>query len=129
MPIDPSGLYWVVGLPNGLPPGTVDLAADDSSARLRLDGLRVIDEPAFPKPGPVYPATNDIDVRWRATGDRQTMTDPARYFSITGRSAEISARFRVSEPSRGFSFHGEATAVTYAFLGEEANGHFFDPSS
>lgn len=126
MPIDPSGLYWVVGLPNGLPASSLSVAADGSAAQLSLQDLQVIDEPAFPKPGPVHQAVNSIDVQWRASGPAQTLTDPAKHFSIQGRPAEITAHFSVSQPSTGFSFRGSATSVTYAFLGEEVNGYFFD---
>lgn len=126
MPIDPSGLYWVVGLPNGLSASAATVSSDNAQASLQLSNLSVIDEPAFPKAGPTYPATQDIDVRWTATGATQTLTDPAKHFAITGRPASVTARFAVSEPSRGFTFHGEATSLTYAFVGDEVNGYFYD---
>lgn len=86
----------------------------------------MIDEPAFPKSGPVYRATNTIHVQWRATGPEVTLTDPAKYFSITGHHATVHAEFEVSVPSRGFHFRGHATSTTYAFIGSETNGYFYD---
>lgn len=86
----------------------------------------MIDEPAFPKPGPVNHAVNSIDVQWRASGTAQTLSDPSKHFSIQGRSAEIAADFDVSQPWLGFSSKWSATPVTYAFLGDEVNGYFFD---
>lgn len=127
MPIDPSGLYWIAGLPNGLQPGQLSLDGLDN-AHLLLRDLPVIDEPTFPQPGPVYHAYNTIDVHWHATGNQQTLTNPSMYFSITGRPASIEAEFTVSEPSQGFSFRGHATAITYSFLGSEKNGYFYDAS-
>lgn len=116
----------MVGLPNGLPASSLSVAADGSAAHLTLKNLPVIDEPAFPKPGPVHQAINSIDVRWRASGDMQTLSDPAKHFSIQGRPAAVTAQFAVSQASTGFSFQGTATSAAYAFLGEEVNGYFYD---
>lgn len=76
--------------------------------------------------GPVYRATNTIDVQWHATGAEVTLTDRAKYFSIAGHHATVHAEFEVSQPSRGFYFRGHATDVTYAFIGRENNGYFYD---
>lgn len=108
--------------------GDLQVTADGSGARVQRNQLAVIDEPKFPKTGPVSSAVEDFAITWKAAGATQTVTDPAKYFEIVGRPAVVEASFTVSTP-QGFSFRGHATTTTYAFLGNEANGHYFGGGS
>ncbi len=84
----------------------------------------MIDEPKFPKVGPIYSAQKTFNVTWQASDKFTTLEDEDKYFRIGGYPAHAKAEFSVTVPELNFSFHGTATS-TFAFLGNEANGQYY----
>jgi hypothetical protein len=123
----PSGLFWVVELPDD----AVHVSQDGRRATLEAHRLAVIDSFQFFGPNTV-PATVSFRISWEATGSRQVRgrgrevppTHPAAFLGslLNARSdgwfsgSEIGFRFW-SEP-------GADTDGTFAELGFERNGTF-----
>jgi hypothetical protein len=123
----PSGLFWVVELPDD----AFRVSHDGRRATLRAEQVPVVDSFQFGGPLSV-PATVSMNVTWEATGDRQPRgkgsavpaTDPAAFVASFA-TARSTASFSGSE--LGFSFRsdpGASTDRTFAEMGAERNGVF-----
>ena len=123
----PSGLFWVVELPED----AFRVSHDGRRATLDADDVCVIDSFQIFAPGGV-PATVSFTVRWEATGPRELRgkgltvppTDPAAFL---GRFATARATASISGAEIGFSFRsnpGVNSDRGFAELGPERNGVF-----
>ena len=125
--IQPSGLFWIVQLPED----AVRVSRDGRRATLRADDVSVLD--SFQFGGPVsVPATVSLNVTWQATAERVPRgrgtavppTDPAAFL---GRLAPARSTASFSGSELGFSFRsnpGVSTDRGYAEMGTERNGGF-----
>jgi hypothetical protein len=124
-PIAPSGLYWVVEIPEG----GLDVSADGKSASLRLSRVQAIDQPRWPAPdAEAYPAWMDIVMRWVATDEPVEIDDPAKQFRFRGWKARCQMEARVEVPSTGFTWKSdpiETSRADFAVIGEEENGRYY----
>jgi hypothetical protein len=125
--IQPSGLFWIVQLPDR----ALQVSRDGRRATIRAGDVCVLD--SFQFGGPVsVPATISLNVTWEATGQRVSRgkgsavapTDPAAFLGRFA-AARSTASFTGSE--LGFSFRsdpGVSTDRGYAEMGTERNGSF-----
>ena len=120
--IQPSGLFWIVQVPDN----ALDIEGD--TAELNVQHASVLDD--FQFFGPVFvPATVSIHMKWTATGDvhehepgSSGPTDPA-HFDGDFRPAVATGTFSGSE--LGFAFTARASSEsTFAEMGHERNGVF-----
>jgi hypothetical protein len=124
--IQPSGLFWIVELPDN----AFRVSRDGREAILKAKDVSVLD--SFQFGGPIsVPATVSFTVRWTATGAPQRRgrgaavpaTDPAAFL---GSFATARSTGSFSGSQLGFSFRS-ASATTdrgYAQFGRERNGSF-----
>ena len=123
--IAPNGLYWTVAIPES----SVHIAADGKSATMEVLDHAVIDEPKFPMPGPLYQATISFHVEWTATAPQQDFSNPALHFAAKAYPAQARAWFKASVPSQNFTWASdplETSTSSFAILGSEVNGSFYD---
>jgi hypothetical protein len=125
--IQPSGLFWIVELPDD----AFRVSRDGRRAVLAAAHVSVVD--SFQFGGPIaVPATVSFRVRWEATGPRQRRgggpdvppTDPAAFL---GRFATARSTASFSGSELGFSFRSDPGASTdrgFAEMGTERNGIF-----
>jgi hypothetical protein len=127
--IQPSGLFWVVQLPDQ----AFHVSHDGRQASLEADHVCVIDSFQFGGPNSV-PATVNFKIKWDAIGPRElhgrgkavAPTDPAAFL---GRFAKARSTASFSGSELGFSFRsnpGVNTDRTFAELGPEQNGIFLE---
>jgi hypothetical protein len=124
--IQPSGLFWIVQLPDS----AFRVSRDGREAILKAKDVAVLDSFQFGGPANV-PATVSFTVRWTATGAPQRRgrgttvppTDPAAYL---GSFAPARSTGTFSGSALGFSFRSRPanTARGYAQIGRERNGSF-----
>jgi hypothetical protein len=124
--IQPSGLFWIVRLPDS----AFRVSRDGRRATLEAKDVSVLDSFQFGGPN-VVPATVSFTVRWRATAARQRRgkgravapTSPAAFLGDFA-PARSTASFSGSE--FGFSFRSTMATSDrgYAELGPERNGTF-----
>jgi len=124
-PIRPSGLYWVVEIPDG----GLEISADGRSATLRMARIEVIDQPRWPAPdAEARPASMDIAMRWTATDEPLAMNDPAKQFRFRGWKARCQLEARIEVPSIQFTWKSdpmETSRADFAIIGEETNGKYY----
>jgi hypothetical protein len=124
--IQPSGLFWIVELPDD----AVRVSDDGRWARMEAEDVCVVD--SFQFFGPVnVPARVSFSIRWEATGAHKPrgkgksvkVTDPSRFL---GRFARARSTGSLWGSGVGFSFRSEQgdTDRGYAQLGRERNGVF-----
>ncbi len=121
----PSGLFWVVELPDD----AFKVSDNGRQATLEAEDVCVLD--SFQFGGPVtVPASVSFKIRWEATGRRERhgsgsdvpATEPAAFL---GRFADARPAGTFSGSEVGFSFKGRAdTDRGFAQLGPERNGTF-----
>jgi len=126
--VQPSGLFWIVELPDH----ALRVSRDGDHAILEARDVSVVD--SFQFGGPVQvPASVSFTVRWDATGPRQRRgsgsgvpaTDPAAFlgnFAFARSTAQFSGR------ELGFSFQSNRATTDRGFaeMGFERNGTFLD---
>jgi hypothetical protein len=123
----PSGLFWVVQLPDS----AFHAPGNDRAAVLRVRDLCVIDTFQFFGPFDA-PATVSFDVRWEATGPAAplgsgTAVTPTHPAAFLGQFAPARATGSFSGAELGFAFESEPGVSSdrgYAELGRERNGVF-----
>ena len=125
-PIAPSGLYWVVPVPErGLA-----ISPDGSSFTLEMLNVPVVDQPRWPALDSVAtPAKMTFKMVWKSTGDRVAYDDPSRQFRFTGFRASCQLEAQVEVPSIGFSWKSdplEKSRADFAIMGEEVNGRYYE---
>jgi hypothetical protein len=120
--IQPSGLFWIVQVPDDA------LEIEDDTAELNVEHASVLDDFQFLAPSAV-PATVSIHMKWTATGavehfvpQSSDPTDPTN-FAAEFRQAVATGTFSGSE--LGFSFTANASSEgVFAEFGHERNGLF-----
>lgn len=119
-----SALYGVFAVPAQ----TLQIGPDGTSASLHVQ-LGALDQPTFPKPGPASPAKMTLRAVWTSTGPEQTFGKAAEHFAVRAAPATARAEFTVVVPSANFSWRSAPLATStssFAWLGQEVNGRFFD---
>jgi len=125
--IQPSGLFWVVELPEN----AFHVSNNGRRARVEASNLAVLDSFQFGALTAV-PATVNYTLEWEATGPfvprgqgkAVVPTDPAAFL---GKFATATARGSFSGRELGFSFKSNpvvSTAHSFAEMGRERNGSF-----
>ena len=121
------GLYWTVPVPDG---GLV-FGDGGKTATLRLQGVEIIDQPAWPKfRAKATPARMDIKIVWKATDKKVSYNDPQKHFRVEGFMAVSHLEAAVSVPSVGFSWKSgplETSRASFAIIGDEVNGRYYSP--
>jgi len=124
-PISPTGLFWNILVPDS----SVTIAPDRQTATLVLNDVAVIDEPNFPKPGPVNQGTMSLRIVWTVAGGMRMFNDASNHFAVQGFVSTAKAEFKVSVPALNFSWTSspmETSHSTFAGMGNEVNGEFYD---
>ncbi len=124
-PISPAGLFWNILVPDS----SVTVDPDKQMATLVLNDVPVIDEPKFPKPGPVYQGTMSLRIVWMVTGGMRMFNDATNHFAVQGFVSAAKAEFSVSVPELNFSWKSypmETSHSSFAGMGNEVNGEFYD---
>jgi len=124
-PISPAGLFWNILVPDS----SVTIGPDGQTATLVLNDVAVIDEPKFPKPGPVYHGTMSLRIVWQVAGGMRMFNNADKHFAVQGFVSAAKAEFTVSVPALNFSWTSysmETSHSTFAGMGNEVNGEFYD---
>jgi len=123
-PIAPNGLYWT----SAIPAQGLYVNHDGSFAALEIRDYPVIDEPMFPKPGPVFQARVSLRATWHAVGPVLAHTDPMGKYRVRFRTAKARIEFTATVPSLNFTFTSAPIATSesvFAMMGHDQNGVFF----
>ena len=125
-PIAPSGLYWVVPVPeNGL-----TLSADGTTATLVMRDVSIVDQPKWPAlDAEATPARMSFKMVWRSTGEAAVYENAAQHFRFTGTRASCQLEAEIVVPSIEFSWKSdplETSKADFAIIGEEVNGRYYD---
>lgn len=125
-PIAPSGLYWVVPVPES----GLRISTDERSATLEIKDLTVIDQPRWPAYDAVStPAIMSFRITWQATSDPVLYEDRLKHFKVEGFRAIAKAEAAVEVPSLNFSWKSdpiETSSAGFAIIGTEVNGRYYD---
>lgn len=126
--IAPSGLFWVVAIPDG---GLV-FSPDGKTATFEMEDIAVVDEPKFPAlDAESTPAILSGRMACRATDEKIIYDDPYKQFRVEGYLATAQMEVQVSIPSTGFSWKSDpisASKANFAIIGDEVNGRYYTPS-
>ena len=125
-PIAPSGLFWVVPVPErGL-----SITPDGNSFILEIHNVVIVDQPRWPALDSIAtPARMSFKMVWKSTGEPVTYDDPTRHFRFTGTRASCQLEAQVEVPSLGFSWKSQPLNTSksdFAIIGEEVNGRYYD---
>ncbi|PYX19688.1 MAG: hypothetical protein DMG87_11700 [Acidobacteria bacterium] len=125
-PISPSGLYWVVPVPeHGL-----TISPDGSTFTLEMQNVPVVDQPRWPALESIAtPASMIFKMVWKTTGEPVKYDDPSRHFRFTGTRATCQLEAQIEVPSIGFSWKSDPLSTSkadFAIMGEEVNGRYYD---
>jgi hypothetical protein len=125
-PISPSGLYWVVPVPNkGL-----TISDDGKTFTLEMNEVAVVDQPRWPAiDATATPARMWFKMIWKSTGEVFTTEDAAKHFRFSGTRANCQMEARVEVPSIRFSWKSdplETSKCDFAIMGDEINGRYYD---
>jgi hypothetical protein len=125
-PIAPSGLYWVVAVPER----SLDISADGNTCVLEMHDVPVIDQPRWPALDAIAtPGRMSFKMIWKASGPPVKFEDASKHFRFTGTRATCQMEAEVEVPSIGFSWKSDPLGTSksdFAILGEEVNGRYFD---
>jgi hypothetical protein len=126
-PISPSGLYWVVPVPEG---GLL-ISPDGRTATLEMKNVPVVDQPRWPALDAVgMPATMSFRMIWKATDEKIVYDDPQKQFRVEGYRATSQLEAQVKVPSIGFSWKSDPLSeshANFAIIGDEVNGRYYTP--
>jgi len=124
-PIAPSGLYWVVPVPDG----GLTVTPDASIFTLDMKDVEVVDQPRWPAIDSVaIPARMSFKMIWKSTGEPVTYDDSSRQFRFTGFRASCQMEAQIEVPSTGFSWKSDPLTTSradVAIIGEEVNGRYY----
>lgn len=125
-PIAPSGLFWVVPVPQG----ALTFSSDGSSFTLEMRNVPVIDQPRFPALDSIgTPARMSFRLVGKSTGEPVKYEDASKHFRFTGTRASCQLEAQVEVPSIGFSWKSDPLSTSksdFAIIGEEVNGRYYD---
>lgn len=122
--IAPTGLYWVVPVPDG----GLKVSQDGRSATLTLERVAVVDQPNYPNPEPTRPATMSLRMVWTAQPEPLHFKDVTKSFEVQGFRATTQGEFSVEIPSLGFRWKSdplETSSAAFGLIGTERNGAYF----
>ncbi len=124
-PVSFCGLYWMASVPAG----GLRFSGDGKTAVLQLNGVKVIDQPAWPKfKAKATPARMDIKIVWKATDEKVSYNDPQKQFRVDGYKAVAQMEASMEVPEIGFSWKSdplETSKAKFAIIGEETNGKYY----
>ena len=125
-PIAPSGLYWVVPVPErGL-----TISPDGNTFTLEMQDVPVVDQPRWPALDSIAtPARMTFKMVWKSTGEPVRYEDPSKHFRFIGTRASCQLEAQVEVPSVGFSWKSDPLNTSksdFAVVGEEVNGRYYD---
>jgi hypothetical protein len=124
--IAPSGLYWVLPVPDS----ALTVSADGSVITLAMEKVPVIDQPRWPAmDATATPATMSFRMVWTATDEAARYDDPSKHFLFTGKRATCQMEAEVNVPSMGFSWKSDPLSTSrcdFAIMGDEVNGRYYD---
>jgi hypothetical protein len=125
-PIAPSGLYWVVPVPErGL-----TISPDRSTFTLEMQNVPVVDQPRWPAlDSIVTPARMTFKMVWKSTGEPVKYEDSSKHFRFTGARASCQTEAQVEVPAIGFSWKSDllnTSKCDVAIVREEVNGRYYD---
>jgi len=128
--IQPSGLFWVVDLPED----AIQISNNGQRATVHAENVPVIDSFMFSlAPAFQVPALVNYSMTWQAIGRREkrgrgTAVDPTDPAAFLGNFAPAVATGSFSGRELGFSFKVDPGASSakggFAEMGEERNGKF-----
>jgi hypothetical protein len=126
-PVAPSGLYWVVTVPEG----GITFSSDGRSAELNMKGIDIIDQPRWPQfKADATPGKMDIRIAWKATDETILYNDPQKMFRVEGFKATAQLEAAIDVPSIGFSWKSDPIGTSkahFAIIGNEVNGKYYTP--
>jgi hypothetical protein len=124
-PIAPSGLYWVVPVPDA----GVTFSADRKAITLEMSDVPIVDQPRWPALDSIaVPGRMTFKMVWKSTGEPVRYENAAEQFRFTGTRAECHLEAAVNVPSIGFSWKSDpldTSAAGFAVIGEEVNGRYY----
>jgi hypothetical protein len=125
-PISPSGLYWVVPVPErGL-----TISPDGNTFTLEMKDVAVVDQPRWPALDSVAtPARMTFKMVWKSTGEAVKYDDQSKHFRFTGTKASCQVEAEIEVPSLAFSWKSdpmETSKCDVAIIGDEVNGRYYD---
>ena len=125
-PIAPSGLYWVVPVPDD----GLTISPDGSTFTLEMQNVPVVDQPRWPALDSIAtPARMTFKMVWKSTGEAVKYEDASKHFRFAGTRAACQLEAQVEVPSIGFSWKSDplsASTSGFAIMGEEVNGRYYD---
>lgn len=125
-PIAPSGLFWVVPVPEG----ALTFSRDGSSFTLEMRDVALIDQPRFPALDAIgTPARMSFKLVGKSTGEPVKYEDAYKHFRFTGTRASCQLEAQVEVPSIGFSWKSDPLSTSksdFGIMGEEVNGRYYD---
>jgi hypothetical protein len=125
-PIAPSGLYWVVPVPEqGL-----TISPDGKTFTLEMQNVSVVDQPRWPALDSIAtPARMSFKMVWKSTGELLTYDDPSKHFRFTGTRATCQLEAQVEVPSIPFTWKSDplnTSKADVAIIGDEVNGRYYE---
>ena len=124
-PIAPSGLYWVVAVPQG----GLNIGPDGNTITLEMKSVPVIDQPRWPALDAIAtPARMTFRIVWKSTGEPVLYENASRQFRFRGTRAECQLEAQMEVPSIGYSWKSDAlekSHADFAVIGEEVNGRYY----
>ncbi len=125
-PIAPSGLYWVVPVPEG----GLTVSHDANTFTLAMQDVPVVDQPRWPALDSLATAARmSFKMVWKSTGEPVKYDDPSKHFRFAGTKATCQLEAQVQVPSIGFSWKSDSLDTSKADIGilvEEVNGRYYD---
>jgi len=112
-----------------LDPSNLTVNPDGRSATLEFNDLPLIDEPTYPKPGPVYQATMSARIVWTGLGPDQTIENSTKHYALQAAAGQARGEFKVAVPEQNFTWASdplESSMSTDVLIGREVNGRFYD---
>jgi hypothetical protein len=125
-PISPSGLYWVVPVPES----ALTVSPDKNTITLEMKQVAVVDQPRWPALDSIAtPARMSFKMVWKSNGEPVTYDDPSKHFRFTGTRAICQMEAEVEVPSIGFAWKSDpldTSKCDFAIIGDEVNGRYYD---
>src|SRR5713226_6474928 len=99
--IAPSGLYWVVSVPER----DLTISPDENTFTLEMQNVTVVDQPRWPAQDSIAtPARMSFKMVWKLTGEHVKYEDSSKHFRFIGTRASCQLGAEVEVPSIGFSW-------------------------
>jgi len=118
-PIAPSGLYWVVPVPNG----GLEVAPGGKSVTLAMQDVAVVDQPRWPAlDASATPAKMSFKMVWNRPGSRPSIRTRRGSFDSRARGRSAKWRHKWKFLRLGFSWKSDPLATSsaaFAIIGNE----------